>query len=109
MSKEQTAEEILYKHYKKWIKEKELFMIEPSIDVLKGTGTYPIGIAAMEEYVTLKLQEQAKEIERLKGERDRLNDFVSLTLNSYKLLNDKTDEMAVLRILINRADQLTNH
>jgi len=36
----------------------------------KDGSEYKIMIKAMEEYATLKLQDQAKEIERLKGEND---------------------------------------
>jgi hypothetical protein len=62
MSQEkQTSEEILYKYYKTWFN--KTFAGAISENLFRETATYPIGIAAMEEYATLKLQEKAKEIE----------------------------------------------
>ena len=56
MSKEQTAEEILYKYYKTWFN--KTFAGAISENLFRETSTYSMGIAAMEEYATLKLQEE---------------------------------------------------
>jgi len=56
---------------------------------------------AMEEYATLKLQEQAKEIERLKGENEKtLFDF------AFKVLDKKLTTNEVNNIVNNF---ITNH
>ncbi len=91
MSKEQTAEEIRYAIIKKNQRTIENNDNDEGITIVYDYH------AAMEEYATLKLQEQAKEIERLKGEKLINVDFIISALNAYWFdANYRLTEMKLL-------------
>jgi hypothetical protein len=103
MSQEQTAEEIYKKHYKIYLYN----MMETGYSEGKAIND------AMEEYATLKLQEQAKEIEELTRSRDDVFHELEGTKEHNKQLQEEIERLKwferQFKRQLRRNEQLSNN